>query len=101
MIEGSYLYLGASFVPLRMVLACWRWKEFGRALFALIFLGAGALNLYTALTTPAEYLWFADITPFAFLQQFIRGFFARHIPFFVGTIAVAQLVLAFLLMMWG
>lgn len=64
-------------------------------LLAILFLGAGCFNVYTALSNPGAYLGFAETSFLPFYKQFIRGFFASHTVIFIAVIAVGQLFIGF------
>jgi hypothetical protein len=99
MIPQDYLvmYLGANLIAV-MILALAFWKpRIARWLWVAIFVWAASVNTMTAATEPWMYLAYGGLTPSAWYRDFIHGWFSTHIPEFVLTIAVGQLIVAMLL----
>ncbi|HEY1306924.1 MAG TPA: hypothetical protein VGF24_25395 [Vicinamibacterales bacterium] len=99
MIPQEYLvmYLVANAIGLVLLeLGYWtprvaRWAWIG------IFVWAAAINTITAAVEPWVYLVYGALTPSQWYQDFIAGWFSRHIPVVVTSIAVGQLTIAILL----
>ena len=99
MIPQEYLvmYLVANAIGLVLLeLGYWtprvaRWAWIG------IFVWAAAINTITAAVEPWVYLAYGGLTPSAWYQDFINGWFSRHIPEVVTSIAAGQLTIAILL----
>lgn len=62
-----------------------------RWVLSFIFTGAAAFNALTAAYSPEDYLGYADIAGLAVYEDFINGFFSRHIRAIVLSIAGAQM----------
>src|SRR5262245_30802269 len=62
-----------------------------------IFVWAATVNTFTATTEPWVYLAYGGLTPSHWYEAFINGWFSRHIPQFVISIAAGQLTIAILL----
>lgn len=65
------------------------------AVLAILFLGAGCFNIYTALSNPGVYVAFAETSFVPFYKDFISGFFASHTIIIISLIAVGQLFVGF------
>ena len=99
MIPQEYLvtYLVANAVGLVLLeLGYWtprvaRWAWIG------IFVWAAAINTITAAVEPWVYLEYGALTPSQWYQDLIAGWFSRHIPVVVMSIAAGQLTIAILL----
>ena len=90
-------YIGSNVVAFALLVAAYRWPRVSRILFVVLFLGAGAFNIATAITDPEAYMVYADLALLDVYRDFIRGFFADRITVLVGAIAVCQLAIAGLL----
>ncbi len=66
----------------------------GRLLYVALFAWACSVNWQTAIERPRVYLEYADLAVVDLYREFIRGFFAAHIPAIVGTIATCQGLIA-------
>ncbi|MEW5934291.1 MAG: hypothetical protein AB1816_11990 [Bacillota bacterium] len=88
--------IGSNVVSLGLVLLAIRWPRLARALFALIFLGAGVFNLTMAVRDPQVYLvyarWAVDL-----YRRFILGAFSQHTTAIVVAIALGQVTVGVLL----
>jgi hypothetical protein len=99
MIPQEYVvaYLVANAVGLALLeLGYWlprvaRWAWVG------IFIWAATVNTFTAAVEPWVYLAYGGLTPSAWYEAFINGWFSHHIPDVVMSIAVGQLTIAILL----
>jgi hypothetical protein len=99
MIPQEYLvmYLVANAVGLAL-LECGYWlPRAARWAWVAIFLWAATVNTITAALSPWEYLAYGGLTPSAWYEGFINGWFSRHIPEAVMSIAAGQLTIAILL----
>jgi hypothetical protein len=103
MIPQQYLvmYLSANLIAVAILaLAFWR-PRIAQWVWVAIFVWAAAVNTMTAASTPWEYLAYAALTPSALYREFIEGWFSTHIQPFVLSIAIGQLIIAFLLARGG
>jgi hypothetical protein len=79
----------------------WRRPTAGRRLGAVLFLAAGAFNLYQAATAPQIY---AGFRPFVWLDAYrwvIDAVLPAYGPWFIGAIALGQAVVGSLLARGG
>lgn len=97
--EYFWPWLISNLVAVLLLLASWRSERWGRLLFSLLFVGAAIVNWNTSLQHPEWYLEYADLSFSALYKDFVQGWFSRHIREMVGTIAVAQALLA--LALWS
>jgi len=100
MTETELLYgqLASTLVALLMLIVSVRSRAIGRKLFATLFGWAAAINAWTALTSPADYLGYAGFTFSDLYRVFILGFFGQHITSIVVGIAVCQACIAIALL---
>jgi len=82
-------YLISNLVALLILWAAWKKPTLARLLFALLFIWACAMNLFTALTNPSDYLAYANMA-LDWYKDFIEGWFADHITVMVTLIAIGQ-----------
>ena len=99
MIQPEYLgpYIGSNVIAVALIVVAVLRPKIARAIFALIFLAAGAFNAYTALTQPEAYLAYGELTFFPFYRDFIDGVFSSYTAIFVLAIAAGQLIVGILL----
>jgi hypothetical protein len=86
--------LVCTVLALLLVWAAYKRPKLARALLAVLFGGAAVFNARLALTSPAAYLSFAQLSPVAFYRDFIEGFFAAHTRTLVLLIAAGQACIA-------
>jgi hypothetical protein len=100
MTETELLYgqLASTIVALFMLIVSVRSRRIGRKLFAVLFGWAAAINAWTALTAPADYLGYAGLTVSDLYRGFILGFFGQHITSIVVGIAIGQACIAIALL---
>jgi hypothetical protein len=96
-----YRQLGSTLVGFIMFIAALRSAPVGRVLLSALFVWAAGTNLRIALTSPADYLNFAQFAVFDIYRAFIQGYFAQHTAAIIGVIALGQAAIAFLLAMNG
>ena len=89
-------YVGWNVTAIVLVQVAAKWPKLARGLFSVLFLGAGAWNLFASLTMPAFYV--ATYGPVATppYAAFITGPFAANPARFVVPIAVGQLAIGIL-----
>ena len=73
-----YRQLGSSVVGLLMFVATLRSTRVGHILLSALFVWAAGTNLRIALTSPADYLTFAQFAVLDVYRTFILGYFAQH-----------------------
>lgn len=78
-------------VAIVFVMIAFRNTRVTRLLFSLVFIGASAVNLSTALTNPDAYLNYAKMA-LPFYRDFINGWFSHHHQTVVPVIAAGQLL---------
>jgi hypothetical protein len=96
-----YRQLASTGLALALFIAAIRSAKAGRVLLSAAFIGAAGTNLRIALTTPTDYLNFAHFAVLDVYRWFILGFFAQHTAAIIGTIAIGQALIVFLLAMNG
>lgn len=84
--------LVSNLVALVLLLVCWKRKNAGRILFAVLFLWAAYTNWKTAHSNPAVYLEYGKYAA-GFYKNIIHGEFSRHITGYVSFIAICQLII--------
>lgn len=99
MIPSEFIvpYTASNIISLVLVFTAFKWPGLTRSLFLLIFLAAGIVNMYTALTTPEDYLNYREYALLGIYRNFIDGFFSQHVQVIVCVIATGQLTIAALL----
>lgn len=99
MIPSDYLgpYIATNLVSIGLILLAIKRPGIARSIFVVVFLAAGAFNIYTALTEPEAYLSYGDLVAFTFYRDFINGFFSRHTREIIVAIALGQLSIGFML----
>lgn len=100
MIPSQFIgpYVISNVLGVFLFFAAIQWPRIARALFVTLFLGAGLVNMYLALTKPRLYVTgFGPVAVFGIYRTFIYGFFSSHTALIVLFIAIGQLALASLL----
>jgi hypothetical protein len=92
-----YRQLGSTGVGFVMFVAAIRSAKAGRVLLSALFVWAAGTNLRIALTSPLDYLNFAQFALLDVYRTFITGYFAQHTGVVIATIALGQAAVAFLL----
>ena len=89
-------YLVTNLFALVLLVLALRAPAIARWVFVVLFAGAAAFNVATALRTPGDYVMFADhaVAP---LAAWLRGWFATHVALVVLPIAAGQGAIAALL----
>jgi hypothetical protein len=96
--ELLYAQLVSTLVALVLLIVSVRSRTIGRKLFATLFGWAAAINAWTALMSPADYLGYAGLTVSDLYRGFILGFFGQHITPIVVGIAIGQACIAIALL---
>lgn len=101
MIPAEFLamYLTANAIALAILALALLMPRVARWAAVVIFVWASLTNTVTALSAPKAYLGYAALTPSAWYQQFILGWFSEHIAAMVLPIAAGQMIIAILLAM--
>jgi hypothetical protein len=101
MIPAEFLamYLTANAIALAILALALLMPRVARWAAVVIFVWASLTNTVTALSAPEAYLGYAALTPSAWYQQFILGWFSEHIAAMVLPIAAGQMIIAILLAM--
>jgi hypothetical protein len=87
-------HLSALVLAAGLLVAARVWPRVGRVFYIALFAWACIVNWQTALERPAVYLEYGDLAVLDRYREFIRGFFAAHIPAIVFTIATCQGLIA-------
>ena len=95
--EFLIVYLIANVVGLALLELGYFLPRVARWAWVGIFIWAATVNTLTAAAEPWVYLAYGQLTPSTWYQDFIAGWFSRHIPGFVLSIAAGQLTIAILL----
>jgi hypothetical protein len=93
--------LVSNLIAIGLLYTAWKYTRLSRFLMFLLFAWAGCFNWFTALTSPRDYINYADLAFLPFYKQFIAGWFSNHVLLMVGFIATAQLVIAASMLMKG
>ena len=101
MIPEGYIgpYIATNLIAAGLIVAAIKWPRRTRILFAFIFLLAGLVNAYTAITDPKDYLNYREFAVLDTYKEFIDGFFKKHTQPCVLAIALGQLITGILLLM--
>jgi hypothetical protein len=94
-------YLVSNAVAILLLVMAWKWPRAARLMFLLLFAWASWFNWQTVSFTPQVYLDYAELTFSDWYQQFIRGWFSRHIKLVVGFIATCQGLIALAMLLRG
>jgi hypothetical protein len=97
----SEAYMLSNFVAVMIVYISIIKPVFGRMCMSLLFIGASVVNTVISISHPQIYRTYADIAALPVYEQFINGFFSRHITGFVLSIAVGQLLIGCALLWKG
>jgi len=89
------LLIVSNLVAVLQLFAAIYWPRIGRISFALLFAWAAWTNWNTSHEHPEFYLDYAQLAWSGWYVQFIKGWFATHIPAIVGLIAICQALIAF------
>jgi hypothetical protein len=95
--EYVVVYLVANAVGLGLLELGYWLPRVARWVWVGIFVWAATVNTFTAAVEPWAYLAYGGLTPSAWYEAFISGWFSRHIPEVVMSIAAGQLTIAILL----
>jgi len=107
MMKGWYnhmyiiLLIISNAVAILQLIAAVKWPRIAKFSFFLLFGWACWINWKTALQTPGVYLEYADLAWSGLYSDFINGWFATHIKFTVGFIAICQGLIAFSMLAKG
>jgi len=99
MVPHEYLapYLISNAIGLAILGLAFRQPRTVRWIWVAIFVWAATVNTLTATSEPWMYLVYGALTPSEAYRTFIEGWFSRHIPEMVVSIAAGQLTIAILL----
>jgi hypothetical protein len=89
----SLPYIISNVVAIGIVISAMLWPTVARVLIGAIFVGAFALNLFTAIANPSAYLEFGEFTTSSFYRSVILGPFSYHVQLYVSLIAICQLLI--------
>jgi hypothetical protein len=83
-----------------LIAAIWK-PKLARLLFVLLFGWACWMNYTTSHNNPQDYLNYAALTPFAFLRDFINGWFKENITIIITLISFGQAFIALGILLKG
>lgn len=69
-----------------------------KGMLGVLFIGAGAFNIYTVFSNPAAYLDFADTAVVKFYQLWIPRLLTDHAPLVISCISAGQLYIGLSMM---
>jgi hypothetical protein len=95
--EFLVVYLIANAIGLALLELGYFLPRVARWVWIGIFVWAATVNTMTAALEPWVYLAYGGLTPSTWYRDFIAGWFSRHIPEVVLSIAAGQLAIAILL----
>jgi hypothetical protein len=98
-IPPEYLgpYIGSNVVSVLLIVAAIFRPRAIRWIYVVIFVAAGLLNGYTAITQPSVYVDGYAPLAIAPYRSIITGMFAEHVQMFVLVIAAGQILIGGLL----
>lgn len=93
-------YIISQVASLIILIAAWKNTRIARILFALLFVWAAAVNMYTGITDPDVYLEYSDMA-LPFYRDFINGWFNRYDQVIIPLIATGQLLIGIGMLLKG
>ena len=82
-------YIISNIFSLVLIFICYKWPKAGKITWGMIFMIAGAFNIYTALSNPQIYVEaFGPSAVLSFYRDFIDGLFSRCTAVFVMLIGL-------------
>jgi hypothetical protein len=87
----STAYILTNVIAIAIAITAMIWPTAARVLLSVIFVGAFALNMFTAILNPNLYLEFGELTPNEFYRSVILGPFSKHTQLYIVLIAISQL----------
>ncbi|SDF66854.1 hypothetical protein [Chitinophaga filiformis] len=97
----SQAYMLSNFVAVMIAYLCIIKPVFGRMCMSLLFIAAAVVNTVISISHPEIYRTYASIAALPAYEQFINGFFGRHIASFVLSIAAGQFAIGLALLWKG
>ncbi len=98
--QYASLHVLAIIVSVALALMAFVWPRLARVGYAVLFGWAAWANWHALAHYPALYRDYGDLAVSGLYVEFIRGFFAYHVMFFVGAVVLCEmLVVAGLI--WG
>lgn len=95
------LLILSNVVAILQLMASIKWPRIARFSFFFLFAWASWTNWSTSQQSPQFYLDYANLTWSGWYRDFIRGWFAAHIPLAVGFMATCQVLIAFAMLVKG
>ncbi|PSL34668.1 hypothetical protein [Chitinophaga ginsengisoli] len=86
----SQAYLLSNLVAVLIVYISFIKPVFGRMCMSLLFIAAAVVNSVISISHPEIYRTYASLAALPAYEQFINGFFGRHVTSLVLFIAVGQ-----------
>lgn len=93
-------YLISQVVAVVFIMIAYKSTTVTRLLFAIIFLGASAINFSTGLSNPDTYLEYSKMA-LPFYREFINGWFSHYNHIMVPLIAAGQFVIGIGMLLSG
>lgn len=97
----SEAYMLSNFVAVLIVYISIIKPVFGRMCMSLLFIAASVVNTVISISHPQIYKTYSDVAALPAYEEFIDGFFSRHITVFVLSIAVCQFLIGLALIWKG
>lgn len=94
-------WIGSNSIAIVLLILAIKKPKLARLLFVLLFAWASWINYSIAHDNPEDYLSYAALTPFAFMQDFINGWFKEHVTVMVTLISIGQGLIALGLLLKG
>jgi hypothetical protein len=92
-------YLITHILTLLLIFTCYKWPNIGKAVWGLIFILAGAFNIFTVISSPEKYVSVYGQHAVPLYKKTIFGLFSTYTVLFVVTIAMGQILVGSCLLM--
>ncbi|MBT8274206.1 MAG: hypothetical protein KJO77_10390 [Bacteroidia bacterium] len=94
-------WIGSNTIAILLLITAIRSPRLARLMFFLLFAWACWINYTIAQSNPVDYLSYAALTPFAFMQDFINGWFKENVSWVVTCISFGQGLIAIGMLLKG
>jgi hypothetical protein len=92
-------YLITHILTLLLIFTCYKWPSFGKAVWGLILILAGAFNIFTVISSPEKYVSAYGQHAVLLYKKIIFGLFSTYAVLFVVAIAMGQILVGSCLLM--
>ena len=93
-------YTISQIVSIIILFVAWKHTKAARITFALIFLLASGVNMYTGIATPDAYLVYGEMA-IPLYKDFIYGWFSSNVTSLIAIIATGQFLIAIGMLLKG